>query len=55
MTNVKVTKWKHGTNKNKMAPMFRTILGRNSLKKKKKETTKGPDMNFKYTGGGQKK
>ena len=29
MTNVKITKWKHGTNKNKMSPTFRHCISRN--------------------------
>ena len=53
MTNVKVTKWKHCTNNHKMAPTVVTILGRNSVKykrkRKQKKTTKGRDMNLKYS------
>ncbi len=52
MMNVKVSKWKHGKKKTKWHRLFRTILGRNSIKnkrKRKQKTTKGPDMNLKYT------
>ena len=49
MTNVKVSKWKHGKKKTKWHRLFRTILGRNSIKNKRKtkqKTNKGPDMNL---------
>ncbi len=53
MTNVKVIMWKHGANKSKIAPTFRTILGRDSLKnkrkRKQKKQTNGPDINLKYS------
>ena len=48
--NAKVTKWKHHTNKNKMAATIRTFLDKNCQKiteKLNKKTTKDPDMDLK--------
>ena len=58
MANAKVTKWKHHPNKDKMVPTIRTFLHKKFKKIKgrlNKTTTKGPNLNWKYTLKRQRK